>query len=75
MQVDNLSETWWETNIPALAAHIGNRLPIFVADRPADNPKSVAFGRTDQPLQSERQRPVALASRQLNISLTGYNPA
>lgn len=74
MTVNYLSETWAAANIHALRNHMAAR-PIFVADRPSEYPKSVAFGLNSEPIIAPRTGPVAAAARTLTITLAGVQPA
>ena len=73
MTVNNLSEAWAAANVPALQAHMES-LPIFLADRPADYPKSVVFGSVAEPLRLQRTLAVYAAARSLSLSVMGHNP-
>jgi hypothetical protein len=74
MTVNNLSETWAAANIPALQTHL-RTLPIFMADRPSEYPKSIVFGSVTEPLRVERAAPVLAAARSLTLNVTGNTPA
>lgn len=73
MTVNDLSETWAASNIPAVAGWLRSG-PIFMADRPSAYPKSVVFGETVEPLRAARAGRVLEAARSMSIELKGYDP-
>lgn len=74
MEVQNVPETWAAANIPALQEHMQS-LPVFMADRPEDYPKSVVFGMQADPLIAPRVQPVLGAARTLTFNILANEPA
>lgn len=73
MTINNISETWAAANLPALQSHM-QALPVFMADRPLDYPKSVVFGSQSEPIRAERAKPVLGAARTVQFNITANEP-
>lgn len=73
MTVDHLSEAWVAAEWDALAIH-AETAPFFIADRPADFPKSVAYAWSQTDLRTERSQPNAAITNSVTFDLTGFMP-
>lgn len=71
MTVDHLSETWIAAEWDPLALS-AETAPFFIADRPADFPKSVAYAWAQSDLRAERNAPNAAIANSVTFDLTGF---
>jgi len=71
MAVANLSETWIADEWDAFAAH-AETSPFFIADRPEDQPESVAYAWTAGVVTPQRGVANAAVSSRIELSLTGF---
>lgn len=65
MQISHLSEDWCDAVITPLRSY-AKSYPIFIADRPLERPKSVAFGLVQAPIQPRR----TIANRRVAMDVT-----
>lgn len=71
MTVNHLSENWQRDFVQPLLTFM-ETAPIFVADRPAPFPQSVAYGYTRERPQTTRALPNARVSRSLELEMVAY---
>lgn len=71
MAVNHLAETWIASEWDAFAL-AAETAPFFVADRPADYPKSCTYAWTSADLRASRSMPNAEVSIDVTLQLTGF---